>query len=42
MSKFNNPFRKLRGSLDDNLLVNDLTYIDLLNQIKQLAVSIFD
>lgn len=37
-----NPFRKLRTSLDDNLIVNELTFIDYLDRFKQVAMSIFE
>jgi len=39
--KGRNKFAKLRTNLDDNLIVNDLTFIDYLNRFKQIAMSRF-
>lgn len=40
--KGRNPFAKLRTNLDDNLIVNDLTFVDYLNRFKQIAMSMFE
>lgn len=37
-----NAFNKLRTNLDDNLIVNDETFIDFLERFKQVALSIFE
>ena len=37
-----NAFNKLRINLDDNLIVNDETFIDFLERFKQVALSIFE
>lgn len=39
--KGRNKFAKLRTNLDDNLIVNDLTFIDYLNRFKQISMSRF-
>ena len=42
MTTKNNPFRKLRTSLEDAYIVNEATYIDYLQRIKQVAMAIFE
>lgn len=42
MRTHRNPFNKLRTELNDNLIVNDLTFIDYLERFKQIALSIFE
>lgn len=42
MRTHRNPFNKLRTNLEDNLIVNDLTFIDYLDRFKQIALSVFE
>lgn len=42
MRAVRNPFNKLRTNLEDNIIVNEQTFIDYLEYFKQIALSVFE